>query len=317
MAEISQLRRSFVDILNGYSPFREFFIKHFRTEDFCLLDGIYDKYFELARTKGARTEKEQLEYLEKSGQWTKKDENTLREQRSFLDGLYLTKKKLIIKKQVDGINKDIEKTGVKIIELSNKRADLLGIIAENYANKKLSEVFVFYSLYTDKELKVPRYTQESFEALEQGEVNILQISFNSALDHLSTFNLKKLGLSAFYQNQFLLCDNNIQLFYGKPVVALTSYQQDLFYYGRYFKHLLENGTKPPENVMSDPDKFEEWYNKVTNMKEYAQKQGGVSSSVGATREEMTEAGLNDGIPLNKLVKDGKVTQEALIKAAKS
>ena len=106
---------------------------------------------------------------------------------------------------------------------------------------------------------------------------------------------------SFFCNYFYLCDDNPQIFYGKPVVDLTFYQAEMFTYGRYFKNLAqESKGSPPEEIRNDPDKLIEFYEVRRNADEIldkaSQKTGekmGASSLVGATKEDLEALGYNE------------------------
>ena len=132
-------------------------------------------------------------------------------------------------------------------------------------------------------------------------------------------------MSSFFLNNFYLCEDNPQIYYGKPVVELTYNQSELFSYGRYFKYILsEMKNKPHPDVMDDPDKLIELYNVGKNADKIKESMENADAStvVGATNEDLERMGLKaptdepqQGISLaaEAAKKGGKLSMEDLMK----
>jgi hypothetical protein len=187
---------------------------------------------------------------------------------------------------------------------------------------------MYVSLFKDQSLKEKFFKESDYEDLDNKEIMVLIKNYNEVNGRFNDRNLKKISLAGYFSNIFYLSQDNPHIFYGKPLVELSFYQIELFSYGRYFKSILSNAkTKPPEYLMTDPDKLIEWYEGSKNVDEVlnknskvAQKDNVATSIVGATSEDMKRLGLkNDnesiGIDLNKEAakKGGKLDMQDLIK----
>jgi hypothetical protein len=152
-------------------------------------------------------------------------------------------------------------------------------------------------LRKDKKLKKQLFTEEEFDSLSPEDLNGLVISYNNSSKFFNSLNLKRIALSTFFLNYFYLCDDNPQIFYGKPVVELSYHQVELFGYARHFKNALqEMKGKPPEEYYDNPEKLEEWINsgknadKIMEKAKQQDKEHGASSIVGATKEDLKRLG---------------------------
>ena len=187
---------------------------------------------------------------------------------------------------------------------------------------------MYVSLFKDQSLKEKFFKETDYEDLDNKEIMILIKNYNEVNNRFNDRNLKKMSLAGYFSNIFYLSKDDPYVFYGKPLVELSFYQIELFSYGRYFKNILTNSkVRPPDYLMSDPDKLIEWYEGSKNIDEVlnknskvAQKDNVATSIVGATAEDMKRLGLkndNEGveIDLNKEAakKGGKLDMQDLIK----
>ena len=155
------------------------------------------------------------------------------------------------------------------------------------------------------------------------------VIYNERMHRFAEINLKRVAVSGFYLNNFYLCKDNPFIFYGKPVVALTYPQAELFSFGRYFKNILTELKHPPtEEELDDPDKLIEMFNVsknaekvLTEGKATSGKDKVVSTVVGATKEDLERMGAESD-PGTKNIHDvagekgGHLSMEDLIKLHK-
>ena len=118
----------------------------------------------------------------------------------------------------------------------------------------------------------------------------------AGISYLNSLNYKRIALSTFFLNYFYLCDDNPNIFYGRPVVKLSYNQVELFGYARHYKNALqEMKTNPPDELYDDPEKLEEWVSAGKNADKVMEKnkqdrEHGASSIVGATKEDLKRLG---------------------------
>jgi hypothetical protein len=320
-AEID-LKLVFADVLRGHTVIKnrhlgenEFYIKHLNLFDNIQTDKNYNEALEKAKKKNLPTERDQKKYLEEEGLWTKENEREVAELGPYISNLKVTKSKLFLLSQVKPIKKDIEEAERKLESLILERSELMGFTAERYAHKKSNEMYIQYAVYKDKEFKELALDDEKFNHLSDEQLSELTTDYNKATLYVTLDNLKRISLSPFFGNYFYLCDDNPQIFYGKPVINLTFFQAELFAYGRYFKSLAQDSkASPPDDISNDPDKLIEFYEMRKNADEVMQKidekagdKSGATSLVGATKEDLKAIGVNSAGPqtvnLSKLAKE--------------
>lgn len=285
--------------------FRGVFIKHLSAFDIAEIDIKYNLFFERAVRENILTEKEKLKYLHDEGLWTKKDEDEINYLEKSLSTLEKSKARAAIRTEIKMFGEKIKETKVKITTLKKQREEFLGITAESYTNNKISNYYLLISLY--KENLMDRFFNEGeFDDLEETQVTILAEKYNEKIKHYTPVNLKKITISNFFMNSFILVDNDPYKFYGKPVINLTLYQIELFNYGKHFKHILsELQGDIPKEALDNPDELEDYFQGAQGTKEMVEKNSGDDkaggiSLVGAKPEDVERMVNNsDGISLSK------------------
>jgi hypothetical protein len=293
------------DILNGYSFYDDgkdsFYIKHFTLKDLNLINKRKIEIQNKAKKSGLLEEKTQLENLIDKDSWSKDKEEKINSIKDFIKNLNYTKSKLITSRDIEDLNLQIKENQDQLNALAKEREELLGTTLESYSNKKISEYYVYVSLYKDEFLKDKLLTNQEFEELEYEELFSLYTKYNLGLSGLNEKNIKKIALSGFFLNSFYLCEDNPYTFFGKPAVELTFIQTELFSYAKYFKGILTNSTtKAPDNILNDPEALVDWYEGSKNAAQVARntksKNPGEAlgtSLVGASKEDLKKIGMKD------------------------
>ena len=329
----SNLKILFSEIIKGYSKknidgFGNLFFKHINNQDSADIDIYNEQFFQKAKQMGLPTEQDQEEYLIKEELWEKSKDKRIKELENFLTTLKSTKSKLFLKAQIDQVSGEIEKNELELKTLKFEKKDLIGFTAEDYTSKKINEYYMYVSLFKDEFCKERFFKEADYEDLDNKQIMVLIHNYNEVNNKFNANNLKKISLAGYFSNIFYLCQDDPYIFYGKPLVELSFYQIELFSYGRYFKGIFTNSkTRPPEYIMTDPEKLIEWYEGSKNVEEVmnrnskvAQKDNVATSVVGATSEDMKRLGLKKDnetaeIDLNKEAakKGGKLDMQDLIK----
>ena len=316
------LKLVFADVLKGYTKIRsehlgenDLYIKHLNLFDNIQTDRNYTDALALAKRKELPTEEEQKEYLLKENLWGEKQEKRLKELKNFITSLRATKSKMFLKSQIDLLKKEIEESEQELNALTMEKAELIGFTAERYANKRSNEMYIQNAVYKDSQFKELALDDDAFNHMSDQDLSELTSDYNEATLHVTLENLKKISLMPFFCNYYYLCDDNPQIFYGKPVVDLTFFQAELFAFGRYFKSIAQEAkASPPDDIRHDPDKLIEFYEMRKNADEAMEKlegksggKSGASSLVGATKDDLDAIGVKTGGPqtvnLSKLAKD--------------
>lgn len=319
------LKVVFSEVLRGYTlaetSFGKVKIKHFNNFDSAELDIKNRAFYEKAVASGLPSRKERIDYLLKENIWTEKKNREIIEAKSYIVGLKNSKGKTFIQGHIDQLNKEIEENQLRLSKMELEKEELIGFTAEAYSARRINEHYMYNAFMTAKDEYL--FTREEFEELREGTITELIATYNESTQKFSSDKLKKISVSSFFTNMFYLCENNAHIFFGKPLVELTFYQLELFGYGRYHKSMLDNSEKkPPEEVMSSPDKLVEWFESTQSAKEALDKtdqgEGTASSLVGASKDDLKRLGLdnpNETISLAKkaAAKGGKLTMEDMMK----
>lgn len=294
-----QLRALYGQIIVGCTPTKvdnaPAYIKHFSPLEQGELDGGYSAFLENAVSRGLDREKTKLETLFADKLWTEKDETFIEHQQLYIRGLIDTKKNIALPSQVEEQNVLIREAQKVLGDKMQDRNMALGLTAEAFARKKLNELYILKSLFQDRECRTPLFSDEDFDYLDSNQLNDIAAIFNDSMAHCNDNSIKKIALAPFFQNSFTLCDDNIYNFFGKPIITLTFYQSELAGYGRFFKHILSSESKPPAEILADPEKIIDWFNTNKNTEKMMKANNSSNVAVfGATQEDMKQLSKNHG-----------------------
>ncbi len=291
-------KKNFRDICQGYTVIScnlgKFYFKHINVSDQVLLDESKDQYIEEAKSRGIPTVEEALINLKEEGYWTEKDETAIKQEEVFLLKITEQKKNTYLKSQIDTLNKQINDSLTKLNELKNKRSSYLGNTCENYAEQRVTEEFLKFTLFKDADLKNLYFTDDEFDELSSDDLSLLIGFYNKTLTEFADSRIQRLVLEDFFTYYMPYCEDPIH-FYGKPIINLTYNQLRLILYARYFKNILSTNDKIPENYRKDPDKLIDYVNANEKAKEkMQQKDNQATSIVGATKEDYKYINMDKG-----------------------
>lgn len=296
--EQQKYRKLYRDILRGYSGFnfsdKEIYIKHLTECDLGDVEADEEEMYAEAEGRGVLTEKEKLKLLERDKLWSTTEEARIQALKQEITNLDASCKKLILKNQIKFAQKNIAKRQEVVDELERERGDLLGFTVETYVEKKITSIYLKYSLYSDQDLKEKFFTEELFDEISDDEMSALAMENNIVMHALTSGELKKLAVCSFFINGISLCSKNTQIFYGKPITELTNYQIDLFSRGLRYLSVLEEGKTPPSDLYADHKLLAEWYDAMLEAKRMGLNEKGPRSRreneggtvMGATKEEL-------------------------------
>ena len=291
-------KKNFRDICQGYTVIScnlgKFYFKHINVSDQVLLDESKDQYIEEAKNRGIPTVEEALINLKEEGYWSEKDEAAIKQEEVFLLKITEQKKNTYLKSQIDILNKQINDSLIKLNELKNKRSSYLGNTCENYAEQRVTEEFLKFTLFKDADLKNLYFTDDEFDELSSDDLSSLIAFYNKTLTEFADSRIQRLVLEDFFTYYMPYCEDPIH-FYGKPIINLTYNQLRLILYARYFKNILSTNDKIPENYRKDPDKLIDYVNANEKAKEkMQQKDNQATSIVGATKEDYKYINMDKG-----------------------
>lgn len=274
------------------------YFKHIGLIEESVFSEKYHQFFEEAKSQKLLTREEKEKYLKRDGLYNPKIDAEIREQTGYLDRLETTRSKFFKKSDIEEIDKQIKEVRPKLENLLKQRAELFVNTAEEHAFKKINQYSAVSCAYKDSSCSIPFLSEEAYEDAELSDIVYLIELYQK---HLSSFNqteIKFVAITPFFMNMFSLCGDDIFKFYGKPVVELTFWQQELYRYGGYFKHILsELGHKIPDEIAADPDKLIKYFESNKNARhelDRVKNKENVAATalVGATKEDLESAGIS-------------------------
>lgn len=298
------LKKIYNDILNGYTLIennnKKYYFKHLNEKELGVTNNVYIAEYNNAKKQGLLPEIEKIELLQNQGIWTEEEENILNELKDEISNLETTKSKLIIKSQIEDIEKKTNLKKEKYKKIISQREEAVGMTAEDFALKKSNEYILYISLYKDQFFKEKFFENEN-DFWEKDAVSLLELFtlYKEYAEFFEILNIKKISVAPFFMNVFLLSEDNIYNFYGKSIVELTQYQIDLFSLARGYKNnLIKIGQNPPNNYKNYKELLD-WYESNTsfsnmkNNKNQSKEKSG-QTYIGATKEEIKKMAEMDG-----------------------
>ncbi len=295
------LKRAFHNISSGYSRGfvfkRDAFIKHMSYADQIDFDRMYDEYFAEAREASTPTADEKLKELYKSGEWSDAKEREIQNIQQVIDGMNEGKKHhLTMPSLVPIYLTNLKAEEKKLDDLFTEKRRKLGLTCESYAERQLNDQQIVGSLFRDKSLEIPLFTDDEFGYFDDRQVGQIISDYNKVLEPCTEQNVKKLAMQIFFQNYFVLAGENIAQFFGKPICHLTFYQINLLTYAQRFQNVYQNPdiANFPKTVMDDPDMLLEYAVAAQKGREKAQEQGAYDEGaivIGGKKEDNKVLGL--------------------------
>lgn len=305
---MANLRQAFAEICRGYSSAiwrdNRVFIKHLSHFDQVEIDIYRQKYYDLARQKGIKTEAEKLEWLKTTGLWTDEDDKKLYQQKFYLDNLKKTQAKLPFKSQIEAHKKVVKEAEAVYNKLFREKESLIDVTCERYSQERVYSYYIFFSFYKDEKFVNRLFLEEEFENIEDFELSTLFEVYGNAIGKFDEKALKEIAISDFFTSYFYNCGDNLQSFFGVPICELTFNQLNLLFFGKYYKSVFEN-YDIPENIKNSPEKIEDFINMSNNAKNILQKGRGKNdgehqfTGIVGTKEDFDALGIK---PDNTIVK---------------
>ena len=216
--DASAYRKIFRDVVKGRSDVfidgDKYYIKHLSALDQVDIDDIKDSYLKSAIDRGIPTRESVLSTLKKDGIWTDKDESEIKRLELFIGQLQENKTQLVLKSQIDKQNAQIKETKEKIKELHQKKQDLIGVNAEDYAEKRSNDYYIIKSFYEDADLEKPMFPKETdFNELYAEDVSRFVQSYNEVFQRFEELTIQTMILQDFYYIYFPFSDDTVGFFW--------------------------------------------------------------------------------------------------------
>ena len=311
------------DIFNEYSIVENslgtIYLKHFnqiRTTSNLSRKKIY---VEAARKRGLPSEQDALDYLVKEEMWDLEKEQLIQDKTKFLENLKKSTSKILLPSQREKHKELIQFEEKNLRDISLERAELIGLTAEKYAEKKVNRDFFESIAYFDVDFKNPVLHNLEYDNRETERIiNEVQDDF---FNKFRDANISKAALSNAYSPYLSFSENPYEI-YGKPLKDMSSFQLKLSSYGKTFLSIFKNTSKEiPENIAKDPELLIEFAEAQRNDKRTATKKSnendGGSAIFGASSTDIQaiKTETEDAITLDEALKQsgGSMNMKDLMK----
>lgn len=293
-----------VTVLN--SSFGPIYVRHFGQLELRRTFAKKKEYLEEAQQKGLMLTKDVLKLLNDDEMWSEESEQNLENKANLIENLKKSLTKIKIPSKREQHKNLIKKESELLTKLENERANLIGLTAERYAQKKVNQEFFEYLLFTDIKFKNSVFSELEYSDIEkEAELNKLQEEF---FLRMSDENISKASLCPFFSPYLSYCEN-VNDMYGKPIKDLSAFELKLLTYARTFLNIFKNSQKEiPSHVARDPEALMDFYDM---QKENANKERGKASQgeggttyFGANKQDISQmkGDDEDAVDLAKEIK---------------
>lgn len=291
------LRRVYADICRGYSVAEwrgsPVYIKHLTTFDQVDIDEVHDNALAEAIRRGVPTEEVSLKRLAARKLWVTKDQIALNQQRDYVKTLAITKTKLIFAAQIEAHTKTMVEEQLKLIEMMDHRANLIGLTAEIVADRRVQFTYLRQAFRRDETLKGHLFTEADMKRMDDETNEGLLDLYVGSINLFTTDALRRIAVADYFTNAFYLCGEDTLAFFGKPMCDLTAYQVSFLSHALYFKSIILNHNIP-DDVRHEPDRLEEFVNRGVALNKVLAKADGARVGLVGTPEDFKALGLKDG-----------------------
>jgi hypothetical protein len=294
------------------------YIKHYNIRDQRYIQKYYEKHKNVAIKKGLETEEERLIEIKKDGIWLDDDDLKISNLELEINNLSITQKKIFLPSQKESMSKDIESKKIEIYILKNKKRELIGKTAEEYASSRSNEEMLRYFIFKDRDLTENLFTEDEFSELDDTELLFFMNEQAKVNTRLSELNIQKAVLRPFFSMYLSQCEN-IKDFYDKAIVLLSVYQLKTALFARMFFNIFQHVEDIPDHIKDDPEKLLAYSDSQRNNNSGGIDENSDASAVfGATKEDMKvisgntkQISLKDELDKN----GGKLNMEQMMKLA--
>ena len=310
------------EVFDGYTEifFKKspVYIKHYNIRDQRYIQKYYEKHKNIAIKKGLETEGERLAQVKLDDIWTDQDDAKIEALDFEVSNLISTQKKIFLPSQKEAMSKDIALKNSELAFLRNKKREIIGKTAEEYASSRSNEEMLRYFLFKDKGLTQNLFTEDEFSELDDSELLFFMKEQSEINSRLSELNIQKAVLRPFFSMYISQCEN-IKDFYDKAIVLLSVYQLKTAIFARMFFNIFQYTEDIPDYIREDPEKLLAYSDNKRNKNSGGVNEDADGSAIfGATKEDMKiVAGAGKQVSLkDELDKNGgKLNMEQMMKLA--
>ena len=265
------------------------YIKHVNIRDQRYLHKYYEKYRQIAISRGLDPEEDRVKRVIADGIWEEKDDLKIKSLQFEVENLKRTVRGLFLPSQKEAMQESIEEKLKEKQDLEINRKEVMGQTAEDYASQRSADELLRFLLFKNKELTENLYSEEEFGELEMWQIAELADIHSNIQKRLSDSQIQEAVLRPFFSMYLSLCEDAYG-FYQKPITELTIYQLRVVLFGKMFYNIFQYTDDIPEEIKQDPKKLmafsDSQRNKDSNNKGGIRDDADGSSVFGATKEDM-------------------------------
>tara|TARA_R110001583_G_scaffold12547_4_gene55623 strand:- start:1933 stop:2916 length:984 start_codon:yes stop_codon:yes gene_type:complete len=272
------------------------YIKHISIRDQRYLHKYYQKYKEIALSKGVESEEERLAYVIEEGLWDEADDRKIAALEFEIKNLKSSIKSLFLPSQREAMTETIAEREAEAEDLRVSRKEVMGKTAEDYATSRSGDEISRFLLFKNSDLTEHFYTEKEFAELETWEIikiNSLQTEIHK---RLTDDTIQEAVLRPFFSMYLSSCEK-VAAFYAKPVTALSIYQLKVVLYGNMFFNIFQHTTDVPDDIKENPQKllaFSDAQRNKDNNRGGIKDDADASMVFGATKDDMKGFEGKDG-----------------------
>ena len=290
------------EVFDGYSEViwedRFVYVRHINIRDQRYLQKYYDKYKNIALSKGVESKEDREKRVLEDGIWTDAEDQKISSLQFEIENLKKTIKSVFLPSQQDQIKEALEERRGELADLLTKKQELIGKTADDYASSRSNDELLRFSLFKDTELTKNLYSEDEFSELEAWQVAKINAMQNDIAERLSETSLQEAVLRPFFSIYLSLCEHPSE-FYGKPTVDLSIHQLKAVLFARMFFNIFQQTENIPDNIRDNPEKLMAFAENQRNRDSKAGSGGlrddaSVSAVFGATKEDMETLDLGGG-----------------------
>ena len=266
------------------------YVRHLGHLQHVAYDDLQAEFEEEARQMGASSEEERIKKLRETNKWNDAKETDIARQKDAIARFEDAKKTVSIPSMLRQYESQIREEKERLGKMLMEKAELIGMTTEIYAERKLNDYYILTNLFSDIELTKTAFNEDQLDDMEDEDVNAIFTAYHAAISVCADANLRKLAVADFYTSYYMLCQDNLQSFFGRPVSEFTYYQVRLGNISRYFKTILEQTdlSQIDHKVRGDPDAIERLY---TTQRNAAAAQAEGKPPTGLTSSDIKELGM--------------------------
>jgi hypothetical protein len=257
------LRVLYGDILRGYSFYKPetLYVKHFDDLDNIQIARKKEGLIKLFLDEGVPTEKERLDIIYETGEWTEQDEENISQLEYNISDNTKQLNFMSVPSQRTKVIQLIEEWQIKLHQQRMMKMGLLGVTAEHRAAKITNNYFVYYAFYRDPECLEPFWSEQDFQEMDEKDLIRYIRVYNQALQGFTDRTFRKIASLPFVLNFASYCKDQGMFFYGKPITKFTNYQLSVYTKAMRNTFVLREtkGTPPDINADLSIQALLNWY----------------------------------------------------------